>query len=430
MKTATKVGIGVGVGVLALFGWNAFANAASNPGGTDPNAKAKADDNALAAQADAVFASALAAANATVSATAAAGSLGIGAAASAPLQIAASAAVAAAWKKLSNHDKADIWRGGGPTAIQAIAAGGTAAAGTPVPTTKPAMTPATTISVPGNGTSARGQALAGMSLRTTNGFLADFGLTISNPLKGPGGKLPGCSNPSPGVPAITCWIAQGIADQIHKYGLVLCANADSAYASLKSRGVPVPSNWSSLSCDQKMLFLLAMASPLGIALGILLGGAAALGAVLKSKQVAQITTAIQSAANSVGGAVASGVKDATDAISHAGGQVSDTYHKVFGGMQGVPMADGDLGACSCAIVSRKPPTVRRPQFADMSTQAPLPSANLPGSSFISPAGMVPTVATANYWTRLPSAPDGVSQAPQPKKPEFVQFNRRSLPTIF
>lgn len=79
-----------------------------------------------------------------------------------------------------------------------------------------------------------------------------------------------------GPEAVAKWVLKRAYAEFKKRKLALCAGSDKVYAKLKAAGAAGPSaaKWKSLSCDQKMAFMLAL-GPAGMQMmivGGLLGG--------------------------------------------------------------------------------------------------------------------------------------------------------------
>lgn len=293
--TVGKIAIGVGAAWLLTRKKSPTGGGSTSSGGgsSAPSSNAPTATNEDARKADANFAAALATATGLVSATLTAATSETG-----PVGIAAvntglaidAGVVTALWRKIPPETKARVWQG---TAL------GNQAVQTAAPVVRPGAT----------GAAQRG----GMS-----------GLGIVS-------LLGQCSNPSPGFNALMCFLAKMLSDNFHAVILQMCAVADTAVSSLRSKGIAIPSNWDSLSCDQKTAFLVALGPYIGIA-GPAFVAVGAVAAAIQARQTQDLARSVSKAASQVGGAVSSAVKSAADAASHAAGQVSSEYHKVFGGL--------------------------------------------------------------------------------------------------
>lgn len=100
----------------------------------------------------------------------------------------------------------------------------------------------------------------------------------------------------------------------------LCKQADKFVSQLRANNVAIPKNWNTLSCDQKLAFVAAATTPLGLALGTVLLGA---GVTLKlSKEaIADVNKVTTHVAEQIGNAA----KDVEDAGQHAINQVTHLF---------------------------------------------------------------------------------------------------------
>lgn len=138
--------------------------------------------------------------------------------------------------------------------------------------------------------------------------------------------IPGCSRPSPGLKAITCWTAARILAEINKVKDVLCKVADVAVVKLREKkipGTPSATAWAKLSCDQRAAILVALGPYIGV-FGPALLAVGAVVAAINSKPAKDLEKGLGKAADQVGGAAKDAIKAAGGAV---GGAVSDIGKK-------------------------------------------------------------------------------------------------------
>lgn len=315
----------IGGAVLLLLKKKGGAGTSSSSagGGAAGGAKKTGPDvDKLAAQADSNFAAALGAAHGIVTASGALTGPG-GAAAVQPYLAIVEPQVALAWHTLPKKNKADIFAGGDGSGYKLAAQGANAT--TQFETGAPKQAPDT-------------KGLAG-TFGTLSSYSLEGGLGLFTPTPastttlGPGAqisqsRIPGCSNPPPGFQSLVCYIANQIASRLHQLVLALCKSADAAAAALRKKGINIPGNWESLSCDQKDAFLLALAPFIGV-VGPALLVAGAVSAAINSKETKALAKSVSKAAATVGGDVQAAVKGAADAVSNAASSAESAVKKIF-----------------------------------------------------------------------------------------------------
>ena len=257
--------------------------------------------------------------------------------ASAPYVGVATPIVAAGWKSQPVKTRAGVWSGAGPVAGVVAQAAPYVAAG---------ASAAASQSAPSESSSS-----------STDGFAGapSFGAA-------PRGKK--------GPLAVLAWATNRFVYELKKamrqLGKVFCANADKVYKELLKAGAALPkqSKWDALSCDQKLAFVAAL-GPWGV--GMLAGGA------LLGGFASDAAGQFKKWGPKAGAAVADLSKKLGVKVPDIGGAVSSLAKSV-----GLGALDAHCEGCR---------------------GEPLPSANLPGTTFVTAAGHPPRPHAANVRTQ-------------------------------